>query len=149
MTQPTHADESPDVVPARPRAQIVAVAAILLGSAVGLGFVLAFHVLPYVRRYLAGASRFEIANHMQNVLFALAALMLLGSLIATWHGIRLLRAGRWPLPGAFVMKDTRVRRGDAAKALAVTFILLGATQAGLAVLALVLPKFLYQGVPVF
>lgn len=78
-------------------------------------------------------------------LVMLARLLIWSAVLMPWlavllvvrFGVRVLRAGQFPLPGAVVVRDTRLVRGGRAKAIGLTLILTGCVMALASTLAAV------------
>jgi hypothetical protein len=106
----------PEIQPADPatrrRALIGAAAVALAGWA-------AFFVLQDWLRGLAGADPVATRRALEDaMLWGSWAACLPVAVLATWlwlQGLRISRAGRYPAPGAKVIRDTPVLHGDAAR----------------------------------
>lgn len=131
------------VVRAPPRAAVAKRLGVLFALGVALAVLGTQVVLPGVRSYLFGATRLQILERAEHVMFAVAALLAFGAVVSLVHGVRILRAGRWPLRGAFVVRDTVVRRGRGANLRGWTLVLLAVLQLALALWTSLLPRMLY------
>lgn len=125
------------------RAVVVRRLALLLVAGAALALVATQVLLPWVRSYLYGATRLEILERAEHVMYAIAALLVVGGVVALVHGVRILRAGRWPLPGAFVFRDTKIETGTRATVRGAVLVLAAVLQFGLAVWTAMLPRMLY------
>lgn len=86
----------------------------LLAIAVALMLSYGAFLLPFVE---TASSKGNFAEAMASLKLAWAACLLLGILPALFlikTGLKTLRLGRFPLPGAWVLRDTPVKRGPAA-----------------------------------
>ena len=125
------------------RAIVVRRLAVLLVAGTALALLATQVLLPRVRSYLFGASRLEILERAEHVMFSIAAVLVVGGTVALVHGVRILRAGRWPLPGAFVFRDTMVETGTKARLRGWALVFAAVLQFGLAVWTVMLPRMLY------
>jgi hypothetical protein len=115
----------PDVIKAAPRSKVIfyrVATLVAVGSVLILNEVW-FH--PWLRRYLSVADPVLAAARGRHVLLVFVAFVGIVVFLAFFQAWRIFRAGQFPLPGAFVSRDTPVRRGPAAAMIAIFFILLG------------------------
>jgi hypothetical protein len=112
--------------------------ALLGAAAVAIAGWAAFFVLQDWLRGLAGADPVATRRALEDaLLWGSWAACLPVAVLATWmwlQGQRIVRAGRYPAPGAKVIRDTPVLHGDAARlrgtALRVLAAILGLVSAG-------------------
>jgi hypothetical protein len=104
-------------------------------------------LLPRVRAYLDAATRADALERVETVLFPVAGLLMLGSIYTIVLGMRILRARRWPLPGAFVLRDTPVSTGIAARLRGASLLAMGALLAAAAGWTAMLPRLLFASGP--
>ena len=99
---------------------------LLIALAVVLGSVYFGYLFTEIERASAdpeqGMATLMQQLHWMSIGFLGVSLALGGYLVST--AVRVLRSGRFPLPGARVVRDTRVRRGGAARWMAVSSLLL-------------------------
>lgn len=83
-------------------------------------------VFPWMHTYLAsGADHAEAVHRAQVVMLVAGVFVLALAAYVTWLGIRVLQQGQWPLAGAFVLRDTAVKRGPWVRARGILLVVLG------------------------
>lgn len=133
---------------APPRRTVVTRLAVLLG--IGLAFVLLCELvlLPQMRQYLdAYTDRADAMRRLTVVLAIVGAIAMAVAIHACALGIRTLRSGQWPLASAFVLRDTPIRRGRAARFRGILLIVLGVVVALDAALLPFIPYFITRSSP--
>ena len=126
------------------------IAVALIVAAVVVGAPILYATRNYLDRLTALAKtdpRAAIAGFRTWVLPQLVALFAIGLLGGLWcvpEGIRVCRAARYPLAGAWMLRDTRVRRGAAERGIGVWLLIIGVGLAGVPALALGVALMLLQ-----
>lgn len=83
-------------------------------------------VFPWMHTYLAGgADHAEAVHRVRVVMIGAGVFVLALAAYVIRLGIRVLRQGRWPLAGTFVLRDTPVKRGPSVRARGILFVVLG------------------------
>lgn len=114
----------------------------------GGGLILGLPLVFAAREYFASISaELTAAPSPERLaeLVVLAKLLLWSAVLMPWlpvllvvrFGVRVLRAAQFPLPGAALVRDTRLVRGGRAKAIGLTLILTGCVMALASTLAAV------------
>lgn len=131
-----------EVVKADPRARRRALA--LAAGTLILGLPLVFAAREYFASFGAQLAAAPSPERLAE-LVGLAKLLLWSVVLLPWlavflvvrFGLRVLRAAQYPLPGAVLVRDTRVFRGGRAKAIGLALILAGCVMALVSTLAAV------------
>jgi len=110
----------PDIIQADTRMRAITVLVVLMATAAAAACVLGFQ--RWLVAHATGISPWQlVAELRQWIAIAMVATSMCFLLLAG-HAARLARrvgqSGRWPLPGARPLRDTRIRRGDAARRIA-------------------------------
>lgn len=130
------------------RAPPLRIALAKLGAMVFVGALVVLlskqYFFPWMKEYLAVThDRAEALRRFEIVMLGAATVVLGLAASAGWLGVRVLRQGQWPLAGAFVLRDTPLRRGRWVRvrgiALIVVAVLFAADAIGLALLPWLLP----------
>lgn len=108
-----------EIVPADPGRQRAVLLGMALFCAVGVRGVHelggAFDTIRALTRVDPDAARRRILTLLDFFLYGMSAILAVGALVLAVQGLRILRSGHFPPPGARVVLDTRVQRGAAAK----------------------------------
>lgn len=134
---------NPEVVRAPPTHVVLARLGLWIAAGallVVLGKLLLF---PWLRSYLeSGIDPAEGIRRFKAVMLGFGVAVFLPGVHVCRLGVRVLRQGRWPLAGSFVLRDTPVRRGRAVRARGYLFVLLGVILGLDAVCLALVPYFL-------
>ena len=105
----------------------------LIATMVAAALLLFLFGLPALKHWMNVADGAEMLRRMGLVFYGLGGVLLATSVYAGWYARRILRSRQFPPPGSWVMRDTRVLRGDTARArgwwvltCAISFLLLAA-----------------------
>ena len=74
--------------------------------------------MPALKAWVFTGYTDTVVRRFAVVCYAIAALMLIVAALVAGYARRVLRSGQFPLAGTWVFKDTRLRRGKAARAYA-------------------------------
>lgn len=114
-----------------------------IGAAVVAGS--EFWFFPWLRGWLAVKDEAELLFRLR-VVFGGLALGIFAAAAYVFHtGRRVLRTGQWPLPGAFVLRDTAVVTGRGVRWRGWGMIVWAALAAVLAVFAALMPELIRAG----
>lgn len=104
-----------------------------LGGMVLFALLLFAFGLPWLKRWVNAGNIDDVLRKMAWVFESVGVLLLTAAAYAGSYVRRIFRSGEFPPPGTWVLSDTPVRRGDAARArgwwvvaCAVSFVLLAA-----------------------
>jgi len=122
--------------PLRKRAFVIAFVVLLIG---GLAIAMELWFKQWFHEYLSVASQTELVARIRSVFTALAVFVTAVAAWEFWFALRILRAGQWPLPGAFVLRDTPVRFGARARVRGVLVFVAAVFSAGVACYAALFP----------
>jgi hypothetical protein len=113
----------------------------------GVAFVAAteYWLFPWLRVWLSVKDEAELLFRLRVVFGGLALGILAAAMYALHTGMRVLRAGQWPLPGAFVLRDTPVVTGRSVQWRGWGMIVWAAFAAALAVFAALMPALMHAG----
>lgn len=120
--------------PARKRQAFV-----LIGALIVAGALLKWLGLPALMRWVTVADNAVLLHRVGVVFDALAALMLVMASYAGWHASRILRSNQFPPPHSWVLRDTPIVRGSAARLRGWAVLACAAAFVALAVYAVMLP----------
>lgn len=111
----------------------------------GAAFVAAteYWLFPWLRVWLSVKDEADLLFRLRVVFGGLALGILAAAVYAFDTGRRVLRAGQWPLPGAFVLRDTPVVTGRGVRWRGWGMIVWAALAAVLAVFAALLPALMH------
>ena len=128
------------------RAPPIHIALAKLGAMLALGAAIVVlakaYFFPWMRGYLGDAVTHAEALHRFKIVMLGAGAFAMGlAAYAGWLGVRVIQLGQWPLPGAFVLRDTPVRHGRWVRARGIVLIVLAALLAADAIGLAVLPYF--------
>ncbi len=109
---PSHAD--PDILRSDPaqRRKVLWLIAAMVATALLLFIV----GLPALRRWMNDPSPAVMLLRMGTVYHGLSALLLATAGYAGWYAWRIFRTAQFPPPASWVLRDTRLLRGDHARA---------------------------------
>ena len=82
---------------------------VALAATVVAGYRLLFD--PWFHHYLVDGSKAETVARLRSVFLGLSAFLVIVSALGLWQALRVAKHGQWPLPGAFVFKETPIQRG--------------------------------------
>ena len=138
-------DTAKPILRAPPLRQRIVKLGILFGIA-GVAIAVAeFRFFPWLREYLAVTDAGELHSRLR-IVFAGLSLSILAAAAWAFHlGMRVLKIGQWPLPGAFVLRDTPVSTGRRARIMAWAMIVWAVCVAALGVFAALLPDMIHRG----
>jgi hypothetical protein len=106
-------DNQPDIVRATTRGRILSSAVLVL--ALGISVLFQFVAMPIINASLNSNPTPALANTLKWIFGGFAALAILPSAAMVIIGRKILQAGQYPLPGAWVWRDTIIKRGVRAK----------------------------------
>jgi hypothetical protein len=136
---PTETESAaPEIAPATRRGQAALAGAFVLALALLLAY--QFIGLPYLKSAISLTAAPEAIVLVKRVLLGLVAPVALAGIYLIWYGRKIAEAGRYPLPEAWVWRDTPIRRGGAAVKLARLHYAAGAV---IAVLGIGLAAYLW------
>jgi len=135
-------DPGTEIIHAPPRARLVRQLALTVVATAAAAAVMAFAVLPWIRGYLKGAGE-NLPERAMHVFLALALCVAASGVGTIAYGILAWRGGRWPVTGAFVLRDTPLLRGRAARLRAILMILFGLGQIAVAAYVAMVPRLLF------
>ena len=130
------------ILHAPPLGQRLAGLALWLGIAAALVVAAEFWFFPWLRGWLAVKDEAELLFRLRVVFGGLSLCIFAAAAYAFHFGRRVLRAGQWPLPGAFVLHDTPVITGRGVKWRAWGMIVWAGLAAALAVFAALMPELI-------
>jgi hypothetical protein len=81
-----------------------------------------------------------LTRQLEMVFYGLSALLLVTAAYAAWHARRIFGSSQYPPPGSWVMRDTRLLRGDRARSRAWWALVCALVSVLLAVYAASLPR---------
>jgi formate hydrogenlyase subunit 3/multisubunit Na+/H+ antiporter MnhD subunit len=113
MTQPDNTEDTVEVAAATTRGRVVAAALLLVCVLLVAGFQL--FALPFMNSMLGSPLTSDSIYRIKSGFTGLAALVILPALFMMFTGWRIIRRGQFPLPDAWVWRDTRIKRGAPAK----------------------------------
>lgn len=88
----------------------------LIATMVAAALLLFLFGLPALKRWINVADGTVMLHRMSLVFYGLGDLLLATAAYASWYARRIFGSQQFPPPGTWVMRDTRVLRGDAARA---------------------------------
>lgn len=127
-------DGAKDIVKATARGRVLSVAVFVLALAIVAVF--QFITMPVINATLAGNPTPATAGTLKWIFAGFAALAVIPSAAMIFIGRKIVRCGQYPLPNAWVWRDTPIRRGDQARRMGKLCITSG-TFAGVVCLALI------------
>ncbi|CAN5195509.1 hypothetical protein BH11PSE11_BH11PSE11_25630 [soil metagenome] len=134
------APATPELVRASTRARLVLGASIVL-MLVFLEF-LQLLGLPWLISRMESSPIGHTIFVLKLIFITITAIAVIFTGILIWYGRRILRFGQFPLPGAWVLRDTLVKRGSAAATIAWLHVASGAL---IGVIFIVLLALLWNG----
>lgn len=120
------------------RVLAVSIVVIVLGV---LGLATELWFKPWFRDYFSVASRAELTSRVQHIFYAISIIVASIAAWEFWFALRVLRVGQWPLPNAFVLRDTPVQRGTRLRVRIGAMFLGALCTAGVAIYAALFPAF--------
>ncbi len=88
----------------------------LIATMVAVALLFWLFGLPALRRWTDVGDVAVMTHRMGLVFYGLCALLLATAMYAGWYAQRIFRASQFPPPGSWVLRDTRLLRGDHARA---------------------------------
>lgn len=143
-TPPPSPNPTEPILRAPPLRRRIVKLGILFGIA-GLAIAFAeFGFFPWLREYLAVTDAGDLHSRLR-IVFAGLSLSILAAAAWAFHlGMRVLKFGQWPLPGAFVLRDTPVSTARRARIMAWAMIAWAVRVAALGVFAALLSDMIHR-----
>ena len=112
-TDNTNPDEhTPDVMRATLRGRLLLAVFVLLAGC--LLAVYQFYGLPFLKAALGASAPAHAIDTIMLVLIGVMAVFICAGAYVIWYGKKISRQRQFPLPGAWVWRDTVIKRGRAA-----------------------------------
>jgi hypothetical protein len=94
---------------------------------------------PWFHHYMIDGSRAQTIDRLHTTFLALSGFLWVAAAIGFWQVLRIAKHGQWPLPGAFVFKETPIQRGRWLKVRLVGLLLWSILAMALGIYAAMLP----------
>jgi hypothetical protein len=118
--------------------------ALLIAATIALAALFFFFGLPRLDRWIRTGNTMASLHRFGVVCDVLAALLLLSAAWAAGYARRVLRSNQFPPPGTWVLRDTRLRHGAAARLRAWGLVFVAAGCALFAIYLIALPYQLHH-----
>ena len=115
---------------------------LLIAALIAAGALLKFVGMPALLRWLSVSDNALLMQRVTLVFDGLAVLMLAAAAYAGWHASRILRSNQSPPPNTWLLRDTRIVHGTAARLRGWVVMACAAAFLVLAVYAALLPVHL-------
>ncbi|HTD28576.1 MAG TPA: hypothetical protein VK660_04230 [Xanthomonadaceae bacterium] len=98
--------------------------------------------LPALRRWTDVSDPALMIHRVDTVFYWLSVMLYAGAGYAGWYAVRIFRSSQFPPPGSWVLRDTRLLRGDPARARGLLVIACAISLVLLAAYVTILPSML-------
>ncbi len=99
-------------------------------------------VLPALKRWINVSDIGVMTHRMGAVYYGLSALLFITAGYAVWYARRIFRSSQFPPPGSWVLRDTRLLRGDHARARGWWVVACAASLSLIAIYVAILPAYI-------
>jgi hypothetical protein len=87
----------------------------LMAATIAVVLLLCLFGLSTLRHAADTPDTHALTRQLEMVFYGLSALLLVTAAYAGWHARRIFASSQYPPPGSWVMRDTRLLRGDPAR----------------------------------
>lgn len=101
-----------------------------------------FFVFPLLTASLKAAPALNAVSTLKIIFIGFAAIVISVAVFVIWYGSKILRCGQFPVPGAWVWRDTSIKRGQSVIKVAWLHFL---TAALIIIIGIALAVFMWRG----